>query len=866
MSEDFGVVLSDGTLRYTNCTKGGPVFVYVNDGRITRVEPIELGPNDAESWAIEARGRIFKPPRKALLASYTFTERARVYAPNRILYPLKRVDFNPQGQRRPENRGKSKYERISWEEALDILASEIGRIVKNYGAPAIITTASSHHSWGNIGYRLSAYHRFMAILGATYADHNPDSWEGWFWGAMHHWGFSWRLGIPEQYDLLEDALKNCEMIVFWSSDPHAINGIYAGNESVPWRFWLKDLGVKMVFIDPFYNWTAISFADKWLAPRPGTDTALALAIAYTWITEGTYDKEYIEKRTLGFEKWREYVLGEEDGQPKSPEWAEKKCDVPAREIRALAREWAKRRTMISCGRGGHGGACRAAYGHEWSRMLVLLAAMQGLGKPGINIWGTNSGAPFNAQFYFPGYSEGGISGDTTNTAATTLLSRGITKRPVRWTINEPHGQHVLRLLLPEAILSPPVEWRGKGFAGIYPEAQFRKYKYPEDGFSTARMFWRYGSSYISTMTETNRWVKMYRSDKLEFVVNQSIWFEGEAKFADLILPACTNFERWDIGEWCSAGGYSAHASNATSHRIIALEMKCIEPLGESKSDYDIFALVSKRLGFYEKYTDDGLTDLDWVKRMFEASDLPKYISWSDFKKKGYFVVPLQKPYKSTPALRWFAEGRKRDTPDPGFTGGKIVGLPDGYGLGTSTGLLEFESETLKRFDPNDPERPTVPKYIPSWEGHESAIARKYPLQLISPHPRFTFFTQYDGKDSWINDIPDHRRQAEDGYHYWIMRINPADAEKRGIKDGDLVKAYNDRGSVICIAEVTERMRPGVVHSYMGSAEYEPIEGAEGSPDRGGCVNLLTPSRLISKNASGMAPNSCLIEVEKWRKA
>ncbi|MEM3550852.1 MAG: molybdopterin-dependent oxidoreductase [Candidatus Bathyarchaeia archaeon] len=864
MAEDFGVRLSDGTLRYTNCTKGGPVFVYVKDGRITRVEPINLGPDDAESWTIEARGRIFTPPRRALLASYTFTERARIYAPNRNLYPLKRVDFNPQGQRRPENRGKSKYERISWEEALDILTSEIERIVKNYGAPAIITTASSHHSWGNIGYRLSAYHRFMSILGATYADHNPDSWEGWFWGAMHHWGFSWRLGIPEQYDLLEDALRHCEMIVFWSSDPHAINGIYAGNESVPWRFWLKDLNVKMVFIDPFYNWTAINFADKWLAPRPGTDTALALGIAYTWITEGTYDKEYIQKRTLGFEKWRDYVLGEEDNQPKSPEWAEKICDVPAREIRALAREWAKKRTMIACGRGGHGGACRAAYGHEWSRMLVLLAAMQGLGKPGINIWGTNSGAPFNAQFYFPGYSEGGISGDTTNTAASTLLMRGITKRPVRWTINEPQGQHVLRLLLPEAILSPPVEWRGKGFAGIYPEAQFRKYKYPEDGFAPAKMFWRYGTSYISSMTETNRWVKMYRSEKLEFVVNQSIWFEGEAKFADLILPACTNFERWDIGEWCSAGGYSVHASNATSHRIIALEMKCIEPRGESKSDYDIFALVSRRLGFYEKYTDDGLTDLDWVKRMFEASDLPKYISWKDFMKKGYFVVPLQKPYKSTPALRWFAEGRKRDTPDPGFSGGKIAGLPDGYGLGTSSGLLEFESQTLKRFDPNDPERPTVPKYIPSWEGHESAIANKYPLQLISPHPRFTFFTQYDGKDSWLNDIPDHRRQAEDGYHYWILRINPADAEKRGIKDGDLVKAYNDRGSVIFIAEVTERMRPGVVHSYMGSAEYEPIDSVGESPDRGGCVNLLTPSRLISKNASGMAPNSCLIEVAKWR--
>ncbi|MEM2915190.1 MAG: hypothetical protein QXH91_07315, partial [Candidatus Bathyarchaeia archaeon] len=76
MAEDFGVRLSDGTLRYTNCTKGGPVFVYVKDGRITRVEPINLGPDDAESWAIEARGRIFTPPRRALLASYTFTERA----------------------------------------------------------------------------------------------------------------------------------------------------------------------------------------------------------------------------------------------------------------------------------------------------------------------------------------------------------------------------------------------------------------------------------------------------------------------------------------------------------------------------------------------------------------------------------------------------------------------------------------------------------------------------------------------------------------------------------------------------------------------------------------------------------------------
>ncbi len=94
--------------------------------------------------------------------------------------------------------------------------------------------------------------------------------------------------------------------------------------------------------------------------------------------------------------------------------------------------------------------------------------------------------------------------------------------------------------------------------------------------------------------------------------------------------------------------------------MIIFQKKCIEPLGESKSDYEIFAMVAKRLGFYEKFSEGGLTEMDWVKRMFNASDLPKYITWEEFEKKGYFVVPLPKNYKPTPALRWFAESRKKD--------------------------------------------------------------------------------------------------------------------------------------------------------------------------------------------------------------
>ncbi len=122
------------------------------------------------------------------------------------------------------------------------------------------------------------------------------------------------------------------------------------------------------------------------------------------------------------------------------------------------------------------------------------------------------------------------------------------------------------------------------------------------------------------MTDTSRYVNMYRTDKLECVINQSIWFEGEAKFADVILPACTNFERWDISEFANCGGYIHHAFTQCNHRVAVLQHKCIEPLGESKSDFQIFLDIAKRLGVGAGFS-EGSTELDWCKRYFEATDL-----------------------------------------------------------------------------------------------------------------------------------------------------------------------------------------------------------------------------------------------------
>lgn len=831
--------------KYISLSTGGPVNVYVENGKIVRMTPLKLTDEDAPSWHINARGHDFTPPRKATRSPFTSGQKSIVYSKDRALYPMKRVDWDPDGERNPQNRGISGYERISWDEALDIVSGEMNRIKRAYGAASVLGKQSSHQLWGNIGYSHGCFGRFKGLFGMSDVAHNPDSWEGWHWGAMHMWGFSGKLGIPEQFDLLEDALKNTELIIFWSSDPEATSGVYAAAECNIRRQWLRELGVQMVFIDPYFNHTAAAFSDKWLAPRPGTDVCIALAIAYVWMTEGTYDRDYIEKRTVGFEEWQEYVLGREDGIAKTPVWAAEESGVPARDIRALARLWAKKKTMLAAGGvGGFGGACRTSNGGEWARLMVCLAAMQGLGKPGSNIWSTQMGAPVNLDFYFPGYAH---PVNTENPMIGRYSNMGT-------------QFSVQRLRLPEAIMDGKAEWWCNGSSFGWPEQQFDKYQYPQPGSAGVRMIYSFGGSYISTMTETNRYARMYRADSLECVVSQSVWTEGETCFADIILPACTNLERWDIGEFANTAGVSSATYTGVNHRIICIQNKCIEPLGESRSDFWIFSRLSERLGFGEYYTDGGKDELGWMRMAYNQSDLPKYISWEDFFRKGYFVVPNDPDRKPTPAFRWFAEERECDTPESAPAPRFRIGRGD---LQTRSGKIEIRASTLAGFEKTDPDRPAVPKYIPSWEGHRTTeLTAKYPLQLVSPHPRFSHHTVGDGKDSYINDIRDHRMLI-DGYYYWIVRMNPADAEKRGICQGDVVLLYNDRGKVICAAQITNRVPAGVVHSYCSAAVYDPLGVPGESVDRGGCVNILTPSRFLTETSSGMACGSTLIEIKKY---
>jgi len=848
-----GTDLGQGVTRYTSGTNGGPIFVYVKDGRILRTTPIDFDEDDAPSWSITARGKTFTPPRRTTLGAHGACQKSMVYSKNRLLYPMKRVDFDPDGDRNIHNRGKSEFVRISWDEALAIVVKEIKR-AKAVGPGAIAVLNGSHHQWGNLGHYLSAFNRFWNLIGVTKCVHSPDSWEGWFWGAMHHWGNSLRLGCPEFYGTVEDCLKEAEMIVFWSSDPDTTYGF----EGMQRREWARELGIKMVHIDPHLNHTAAHLGGKWIAPRAGTDPALAQALCHVWITEGLYDKEFVAQRTTGFAEWQAYILGETDGVAKTPEWQEAETGVPARDVRALAREWGTKKTYLGAGSWGVGvgGACRGPTGMQWARMMAILAAMQGYGRPGSNFGNLQFGSPLDFNFYFPGYGDGSFSGDLVYSANSAhnyqRMPHIVTMSTVR--------QAIPRIWFPEAI----TQGRAMGYINDVSsvQGQFFPFGYPSPGHVRVEMLYRYGSQMFGTMVDGNRWARMYQHESLKFVVNQSVWKEGETPFADVILPACTVFEKWDIGEWYNVGaGYAMHMYSMNNHRVISLQHKCIEPLGESKSDYDIFLSIMERLGLGAVYSEGGTTELDWCKRVFDSSDLPKHITWRQFLKKGYFVVPADPaPARAPTANRWYYEGRKKDTPEPYPLPSDYVG---GYleGLQTPSGKFEFVAQTLKRID--DPDRPPLNRYMPTYEDPaRNPELAGFPLKLLTAHTRYAFHVMGDDEGSSVNDIREHR-VFKDGRYYLVARINAQDAAARGIRDEDLVRLWNHRGSVVCAAQVTHRLQPGVVSTYAGSAQYAPVGEPGRSTDLGGCVNMLCPSESITKKGHGIKPNAVLIQVEKW---
>jgi trimethylamine-N-oxide reductase (cytochrome c) len=220
------------------------------------------------------------------------------------------------------------------------------------------------------------------------------------------------------------------------------------------------------------------------------------------------------------------------------------------------------------------------------------------------------------------------------------------------------------------------------------------------------------------------------------------------------------------------------------------------------------------------------------------------VSFEEFSKKGYYVVPTDPEWEKYPAGLY-----------------NFYKDPEKNRLNTPSGKIEFVCSNLAKYFPHDVERPPLPHWIEKGESHDESLsserAKKYPLLVMSNHGRWRTHANHDDI-AWTREIQTCKVRGLDGYQYEPVWMNPKDAEARGIKNGDVVQIFNERGIVLCGAYVTQRLREGVVYVDHG-ARYDPI--VPGEIDRGGAINTITPHNRTSKNATGMVCSGFLVEVK-----
>ena len=444
------------------------------------------------------------------------------------------------------------------------------------------------------------------------------------------------------------------------------------------------------------------------------------------------------------------------------------------------------------------------------RLEAYILAMQGIGSPGRQFLRT--GAP---SFYkkslaqVPRYPDVDKNGIALNPMIEYAIGKG-PKSPV----------FIPRTLATEAILCPSIEWRSTTAALAHIEDQFKRYRFPPtDGHPGIRMVWNENASQPGSWGYGWKWLEALRSPQIEFVVGIHPWLENDIPFSDLILPAQTNFEHEDL-----------LAVQRSDLLAMFYQEKAIEPVGESKSDFEIHRMIGQRLGLDEVFPPAD----QWLKAAYEGTlaSTKLGITWEAFKEKKSVV------YDCPTWDEWVAI-KKEHGYGPHDGGGLHRFWSEGGGLETLSGKIEFVSSRIAALDPENAERPPLAKWMTHSELQGSPRAQKYSLSVVSNHPRFRFHVQGDDID-WIKEIGKVR--GPDGYMYEPCWIHPSDAEVRAISSGDVIMVHNERGAVLVGAVVTERIIPGALSIDHG-AKIDLVTLKDKLIDRGGCINLIAPSPL-----------------------
>ncbi len=735
-----------------NCGGRCLLVAHVKGGIITRLDTDDR-PDTLAAPQLRAcvRGRAY---------------RRRQYHPDRLKYPLKRTG----------KRGEGKFERISWDEALDKVAGEMQRIKQTYGNSALFVPYGTG-SYNQLNGSQTA-RRLMNLFGGCLGIDNSYSW-----GAIN-------VATPTVYGTRYTGNHrldwlNAKYILMWGWNPAEMRD---GTNSDFFVKLARQNGARVICIDPRHTLSAASLADEWVPIRPGTDVAMMSAMAYVMITEKLYDAEFVRTHCIGFdesqmpqgaegaESYEDYILGYKDGTAKTPAWAEKITTVPRDTIVRVAREYATTKPSILYQ--GYG-MQRRAYGEQAVRAGCVLAAITGnVGVPGG--WASGLGLHRDSDAMWNTFPVG----------------------------ENPVGAAIPAFLWTEAVLRGTEMGPQDGVTG------------PEQLDNNIKLIYAIATNaLINQHANINRTAEILRDESLvEFIVVQDNFLTPTGRFADVLLPACTQFETWGVEDGWKYGDE------------VILMPKLVEPLAETKSDYRICAELAERLGIGDAYT-EGRDERDWVEWLlgyYRKTRFPGLPSLDEFEASnaGVYVNPVTQPAVA------FADFRAD---------------PETHPLKTPSGKIEIFSKRL--YDMGNPaEIPPVPKYIQEWESPFGPEAEKYPLQAIGHHYMGRVHSTHDNVD-WLQEAFPQR-----------VFINELDSQARSIADGDEVKVYNERGATILPCRVTNRILPGVVNIPQG-AWWTPDEDGV---DRRGSVNVLTSERWTPL-AFGTAQHTIMVQVEKAKK-
>lgn len=722
-----------------------------------------------------------------------------IYSPSRVRYPMVRLDWLKKHKYSAETRGNNRFIRVTWDEAIDLFYRELERVQKQYGPWAL---HAGQTGWNQTG----AFHNCTAMMQRAVGMHgNYITKVGDYSTGAGQTIMPYVLGSTEVYaqgTSWTEILEHSDNIILWANDP--VKNLQVGwncetHQSFGYLDQLKEKiakgEVNVVSVDPVKNKTQRFLQNDHLYINPQTDVAFMLAVAHVLYTEDLYDKKFISTYCLGFDDFIQYVLGNtKDKIERTPEWAAKICGVTPESIRDFARMLVKGRTQLLFG------WCiqRQEHGEQPYWMGAVLAAMIGqIGLPG-------GGISYGHHYSGIGVSSTGFAGPG---GFPRNLDQGA--KP-KWDNTNFNGYSrtipVARWI--DAILEPGKKINHNGNTVTLP------------GF---KMMVISGNNPWHHHQDRNKMKRAFQ--KLETVVTIDFNWTATCRFSDIVLPACTQWERNDIDSY---GSYSGKGLIAM-HRLV-------DPMFQSRTDFEIMTELTRRFGRHEEFT-RGMDEMEWVRSLY-----------NDCKKanEGKFEMPEFDEFWEQSVLE-FGEGK------PWVRHADFRKDPEINALGTPSGFIEITSRKIGRYGYEHCQE--HPMWFEKTErSHGGPGSDKYPFWLQSCHPDKRLHSQMCESEAFRATYAVQGREP--------VYINPMDAKAKGIKAGDLVRVFNGRGQLLAGAVLSDSYPRGVIRIEEG-AWYGPLSEKEGAICTYGDPNTLTLDLGTSELAQATSANTCIVDFEKF---